>query len=306
MANWNSPLGVTTFILGLLLSAPSSAGSITWGTPQDISGPGDVNNSESLVEAVNLTNADLVPGETVVNGVTFTHDDTLMGLLGGVGLLAGNTTGDEAYDVLIDSVDHGLSTIADPWVLQVGGDKLSPGETYGIQLWYTDLRSFAGDFTQVYSDGGGNPVTLDAGNGGFGQFVQGTFIADDTTQTLAITGGGPPGEPHLSAYQIRGNPGAPPMDGDADLNGVVNELDLDILLSNFYVTDPKPGLTKGNFNNDLTVDELDFIRWRNAFLSAGGSLAGLNIVFPTAPVPEPSSCVLVVSFFLLWGIFRYR
>jgi hypothetical protein len=309
MRNWNSPLRAATFILGVLLSASASAAPITWGPPQDTTGPGDINTFETLIEAVNLTPGNLVPGTTVVNGVEFVHDDTLMGLLGGVGLLEGNTTGDADYDALLDSLDHGDTSIANPWPIQVGGGNLGIGSGYELQLWYSDLRSFAGSgWTQVYDDGSGNTVTLDAaGNGGLGQFVLGTFTADAPTQTLIIAGGNPPGEPHLTAYQVRLTDIGTPIDpGDADGNGVVDELDLDILLANFYITNPRPSFLQGNFNNDLTVDESDFVIWRAEFLDAGGSLAGLHIAFPTAPVPEPSSCVLVVLASLLWGRIRCR
>jgi hypothetical protein len=200
----------TGLLATLAFAAPAAAAVITWGTPQDISGPGDVSTNLARIEAVNLTPGDLVPGTTVVNHVAFTHDDTLMGLLGGVGLLDGNTTGDAAYDTLIDSLDHGDSGIANPWVIQVGGGNLIVGDQYELQLFYSDNRSFAGsDWAQVYSDAERTPseVTLNANGGGsLGQYVIGTFTADDTTQSLAITGGGPPGEPHLSAYQIRGVP----------------------------------------------------------------------------------------------------
>ena len=199
-------------VTSLALVAPASAASISWGSAQDIVGSGDVLNQAGsmAVEAVNLTNAALVPGTTRVNGVNFVHDDTLMGLLGGTGLLGGNTTGDAAYDTLIDSVDHGDSSIANPWVIQVGGGNLVAGTQYDIQLFYSDNRGFAAsNWGQVYSDAERNPseVTLNANGGGrLGQYVIGTFTADGTTQDLAVTGGGPPGEPHISAYQVRGVP----------------------------------------------------------------------------------------------------
>jgi len=143
----------------------------------------------------------------VANGVTFTNDDSLMGLAGGSGMLAGANPGDPGgYNTLLDQLDHGDSSINNPWPIQVGGGNLVAGDSYDIQLWYTDRRGFAGPFTQNYSDGNGNTVNLVAGGAnGFGQFVVGTFVADGTgSQTLEIAGGGPPGEPHLNAYQIRG------------------------------------------------------------------------------------------------------
>jgi len=190
----------------LAFVASASAGVVTWGAPQNSSGPGDVSTTDPLLEAINLTSDGAVPGTTTVSGVTFTWDNTIMGLTGGTGLLAGNTSGDADYDALLDSVDHGDSAIVNPWPIQVGGDNLLIGEGYTIQLWYTDNRGFAGDFTQIYGDGNGNTVTLDSNINGLGQFVLGTFTADGPSQTIIITGGGPPGEPHLSAYQIRGVP----------------------------------------------------------------------------------------------------
>jgi hypothetical protein len=199
-------------LTSLTLVAPASAASISWGDAQDVVGPGDVLNQAGTmaVDAANLTNAALVPGTTRVNGVNFVHDDTRMGLLGGTGLLGGNTTGDAAYDTLMDSVDHGDSSVANPWVIQVGGGNLVAGTEYQLQLFYSDNRGFAGaSWGQNYSDAERNPseVALNANGGGrLGQYVIGTFTADGTTQDLAITGGGPPGEPHLSAYQVRGVP----------------------------------------------------------------------------------------------------
>jgi hypothetical protein len=199
----------TTLLVGLVATlatvASASAGVITWGPAQDISGPGDVSTNLARIEAVNLTTHSSVPGTTVVNGVSFTHDGSLMGLGGGTGLLNGGSSGDADYDALLDSVDHGACD-ACPWTIQVGGGNLIVAETYEIQLFYTDNRGFAGSFTQVYGDGNGNTVTLDSNKNGLGQFVLGKFTADDTTQNLAISGGLPPGEPHLNAYQIRGVP----------------------------------------------------------------------------------------------------
>ena len=292
MRNWNSPLGIATLILGLLLSASASAAPITWGTPQDVMDVTDVSTSQTLVEAVNLTPDDLVPGETTVNGVTFTHDSSLMGLLGGTGLMP-NDTGDSEYNALLNSVDHGDSLVANPWVLQLGGGNLVAGSQYELQLFYSDNRGFAAsNWGQNYGDGEGNSVTLNANGGNLmGQHVTGTFTAGGTTQALSITGGGPPGEPHLSAYQLRFVGGTPLVPGDIDENGVVNELDLEILLANFFITDPKPQRNQGNLNSDATVDASDFLIWRTEFLNAGGTLEGLDL--SSFKIPEPSSAVLL-------------
>ena len=193
-------------VTSLALIAPASAASINWGAAQDVSGAADVNNSQVTIEAVNLTPDSGVPGSTTVNGVTFTHDNTLMGLAGGNGLMTSDT-GDAGLNNLMNSVDHGACDGC-AWTIQVGGGNLVAGNQYDIQLFYSDNRGFAGaSWGQNYDDGAGNSVNLNAnGANRHGQHVTGTFTADGTTQTLSITGGGPPGEPHLNAYQIRGVP----------------------------------------------------------------------------------------------------
>lgn len=187
----------------MALVAPASAAVITWDSPQDISGPGDVSTTGAVVEAIDLTSDNAGAGTTSVNGVDFSWDGSLMGLAGGSGLLGGSSTGDSGYDSLLNTVDHGDSAAVNPWPIQLGGGSLVNGSQYEVQLWYTDNRGFAGSFTMNYDDGNGNTVNLDSNNNGLGQYVLGTFTADGPNQTLEISGGGPPGEPHLSAYQVR-------------------------------------------------------------------------------------------------------
>jgi len=255
-------------------------------------GPGDVTTNGTVVEAINLTSDGSVPGgPTIVNGVSFIWDNTIMGLTGGTGMLAGADPGDPGgYNTILDSVDHGDILIANPWPIQVGGGGLTPGNDYEIQLWYTDNRAFTDPtWSQVFDDGNGNQVSLlSQGSNLFGQFVLGTFTADGTSQSLEITGGGPPGEPHLNAYKILGNIGNPLSPGDVDENGTVDETDLDIILGNFFITDPQPVRMQGNLNQDATVDELDFQIWRTDFLSAAANLAASS-----SNVPEPTSAALM-------------
>ncbi|MGI9457595.1 MAG: PEP-CTERM sorting domain-containing protein, partial [Aeoliella sp.] len=296
MRSCSKRIGSVVGILGLMLSASASAAVITWGPAQDSSGPGDVTTNGTVVEAINLTSDVSVPGgPTLVNGVSFTWDNTIMGLAGGTGMLFGGDPGDPGgYNTILDSVDHGDSSIANPWPIQVGGGGLTVGNDYEIQLWYTDNRGFTDPtWSQTFDDGNGNTVSLlSQGSNLFGQFVLGTFTADGTSQTLEITGGGPPGEPHLNAYKILGNIGNPLSPGDVNGDTMVDELDLEVILGNFFVTDPEPTRMQGNLNFDGTVNELDFLLWRNDFLDGGGSLEGLNISFP-ANVPEPSTVVLM-------------
>ena len=72
----------------------------------------------------------------------------------------------------------------------------------------------------------------------------------------------------------------PPVASDADGDCAPTLNDLQIVLDNYFITDPKPNKTEGNFNFDDTVNVKDFLIWRTEFLNAGGSLEGVDI-FPS-------------------------
>jgi len=78
--------------------------------------------------------------------------------------------------------------------------------------------------------------------------------------------------------------------GDANNDTFVDELDLRILLDNYFVTDPHPGFDEANWNFDDTVDEQDYLIWETEFLVAGGYPAALS-----RSIPEPSSLALLIS-----------
>ena len=96
-------------------------------------------------------------------------------------------------------------------------------------------------------------------------------ISNDITTIIALTG-------------------AP---GDANGDGVVDTADLQIVLDNFFVTDPRPTPGEGNFNLDPTVDHRDFLFWREKFLANGGSLAEISAFLDGTAVPEPSTLWLI-------------
>jgi len=90
--------------------------------------------------------------------------------------------------------------------------------------------------------------------------------------------------------QVRLDDGGPGLIlGDANGDTFVTEADLRILLDNYFITDPTPDFSQGNFDADQTVDENDYLIWETEFLAAGGNLADIEWF----SVPEPSALVLL-------------
>lgn len=192
-------------VLVMAMAAGSaSAGLISWGGATDVSTAADVLTSGGSVEAINGGGG----GSVAVNGVNFTASGG--SLLGGFssGLFSGDT-GDAGYNTLLDRVDFGggsgVSTVS------IGGGSLTIGETYQVQVWFTDDRA-AADRVMTFGDGDGggigNSVNL-AGSatettGVPGQYAIGTFAATGTSQDLTMEPlGGSFGNSHIAAYQIR-------------------------------------------------------------------------------------------------------
>jgi len=133
-----------------------------------------------------------------------------------IGALDGRTTGDAAYDALLNSMTYGGGT-STTLVL----DGLTPGEEYQLQIWFADLRDSTSDGrVMTYSDTGRVAVageetspalsTADLiGNmpganppGFLGQYVLGTFVASETSEALRLTTNGF-GNAHFNAVLVQ-------------------------------------------------------------------------------------------------------
>ena len=188
---------LTSFVLVLSLAGSVSAAMITWDSAFDVVGPEDVTATGILHEAINGSS---VAGQVVVNGVTFTNSDDLLGNSSGGDFLAGSTTGDADYDALLNKLDYGGGTST---TISMGGGTLIPGANYMVQVWFTDLRSAYMNRVMTFGDGLGNTVDVHASTGGLGQYTMGTFNADATgSQTLSLITNGF-GNAHITAYQLR-------------------------------------------------------------------------------------------------------
>lgn len=185
-------------ILSAALIAPGTAASITWDPVADTTDPTVIITDGSLVEAINGSGA---AGVVTVNGVNFSPSDTLLPTNAASVALSSQTTLDPGLDDLLNTVEFGGGTATS---ITVGGGALVSGQTYTIQVFFTDLRSCCSGRVMTYGDGEGNTVDITASGvpGTFGQFATGTFIAGGTNQTLSLTANGF-GNVHINGYQIR-------------------------------------------------------------------------------------------------------
>lgn len=167
----------------------ANADVITWGTPQDIAASRDVSTNGTLVFAGRGGLATSV----TVNGVTFVVDGQFSGANGNNN--QGLPTGDANYDSLINFFAGGpfASTTFTPQGAFVAGN------TYEIQIWQSNTNGF-GSGQGTIDDGNGNLVTLDQDAGAIGgQYVIGTFVADDSNAPVITFGG----TRIYNAYQVR-------------------------------------------------------------------------------------------------------
>jgi hypothetical protein len=97
-----------------------------------------------------------------------------------------------------------------------------------------------------------------------------------------------------------GGCGPPPVAGDTDGDGVVEFSDFEPIRANFRKAVSER--TGGDLVDDNVIDFDDFHEWKTAFVSGGGSVAGLDLGF--ANVPEPSAAALALM--ALMGACRLR
>ena len=177
-----------------------TAAPITWQAAGDTVNPSDVLTSGALVEAINCSPTSA--GNVTVNGVDFSPSDALLSNDALSGFLNGGETLDPGLDALLNTLDFGGGTSTS---ITVGGGSLVAGQSYALQVFFTDLRnSTSSSRVMTFGDSEGNAVDVVASGapGSFGQNATGTFVADGTNQTLSLTTNGF-GNAHITAYQIR-------------------------------------------------------------------------------------------------------
>lgn len=194
-----------TAILGILmmgataLVAGAQNADITWQNPATISGTADVSLDGTLVgtwgpgdDWGGTLRSDYYP----VNGVTFAAYGSgpfgswvsSSGLDDRYGSFADPNTADSNYNYLLQTAIYSYGeAISLTW----GG--MTPGDTYQVEYWVNDGRnSVTAERSETLTGGANTSAALTFGTGpngtGPGQFIIGTFVADNTgTQTLTVT-----------------------------------------------------------------------------------------------------------------------
>lgn len=169
--------------LYMLCTVCAHAAEITWGSPVAISGASDVLANGVVHAAVNLGGINTV----TVNGIRFSADD----------------------DFVVDGRSHPVpSTVNDPFIPTpeygellntakvysslITLSDLTIGRTYTAQLWASDPRHGPSkDDRKVEFISERSSVLLETSYndaGGYGYWVTGTFVADETSQTVQVEG----------------------------------------------------------------------------------------------------------------------
>lgn len=170
-----------------------------------------VGGSATTLSAVTVNGVTFSP--FVVTGNPTTVGTTTLGSDGGLG--ANNATfgsASQPYSDLSTSYKGILENSVngnEPNTLTLTLSGLTIGLVYQFQWWVNDSRAAGGPTRQTISTAT-NSVSLEHNvqniEGGVGQFVIGTFTADNTNQLITFTGtstGIPTAAPQINAFQLR-------------------------------------------------------------------------------------------------------
>ena len=201
------------FAAAAMLAGPIASGAaIYWNPSTVISADTDVLASGTLSYAYNFNNT--AAASATVNGVPFTGTNVHTGTIATNVTLSGLTANNANTFGAASGTYVALS--ASYRNLLVGGsyggtgagtvtlNNLTIGQTYAVQLWINDSRTFGSARTATVTSAGGNTVTVDYNNtettGGVGQHVTGVFTANAVTQAFTITGSA---STQISSIQLR-------------------------------------------------------------------------------------------------------
>ena len=225
-SGWFNNVG--SFAVNITVNASGPTNSVSWSTPAAISAPTDVLTTGSLVLARNVMSAGASSNQEVtVNGVTFAEArDITYGGVGDAlfelssGYLWGGSHGssstpfadlDAAYQTLLNTASFRLGVVAPLRNFQLTLNSLTLGDTYHVQLWVNGSNELAGhsfgatNYRTVIATTSGS-VALDPNStnaeGGVGQWVTGTFVANEPGITFEFTAEDG-GTPMLNAFQLR-------------------------------------------------------------------------------------------------------
>ena len=182
---------------------------VAWQTPAAISGPSDVVTNGRYFASwapYNQDSANNGSSGLVVNGVKFLAfsdfpNFSTIGFNNGYNGYNNPGTSDANYNDLLQTAAYEGFGDGRPVSLSWGGMK--PGHSYLVQIWANDGRG--NGRTESFQGGGNTSATLDFGDAP-GQFIVGTFVANNTgLETIVLSGAGSPNGdyPQLNIVQVR-------------------------------------------------------------------------------------------------------
>ena len=195
-----------------LLASAAHGTPITWGTPQQINGTGDVSTTGTLIGAFNVGGTGAP--STTVNGVTFQGFSTNSGngssgnfTTVGSGFVNQTNNGHGSPNAPFSTLPAAYQTLLQSAAVPFSGSitltitGLIVGMQYQFQWWANDSSFGLGGTTAT----AGNSVELQHNvsgvEGGLGQWVIGSFTADSITQSIVFSGDGDFGS--FNAFQLR-------------------------------------------------------------------------------------------------------
>jgi len=192
-------------IAGMVTTAANAA-DITWASPTTISGASDVSTLGNYFGSWAPYNgsANTMP----VNGVTFQGFSDLPGLSSfqldnGYNGFASPGTSDGNYNSLLQYAT--FSNESTPATFSWSG--MTPGNSYLVQLWVHDGRNSTVNARTETVTGGVNtsaPLAYGFADGGPGQYIVGTFVADNSgSETLTLSPGAAFPSAQLNLFQVR-------------------------------------------------------------------------------------------------------
>ncbi len=188
------------------LTMAAQAANITWQTPQTISGTSDVSLDGALFgtwapgdDWGGTSRSDYYP----VNGVTFAaygsgaNYSASGSNMDRYGSYANPNTADANYNFLMQTAEFNWNS--DP--ITVSWDSITVGHSYEVEVWANDGRGLGRSET-IFAGDNSADLNMSPAAGGPGQYIIGTFVADNTTQSFTLTPDGSYGG-QINLLQIR-------------------------------------------------------------------------------------------------------
>ena len=195
---------VCASIASIIIATANAQPNVTWQTPLTISGTSDVNTLGAYFGSWAPNGSTLA-----VNGVTFQANSDLPGLgtsfdnSTGPGTFNSPGTSDGNYNTLLTAGAFGNTSGS----YTVNWSGMTSGDLYLVELWVNDGRNGTVNQRTESITGGANTsafLAYGSGSSGPGQYIIGTFVADNSGgETLSLNPGPVIPSAQLNLMQVR-------------------------------------------------------------------------------------------------------